>query len=569
MTDPMPTPPDADDASLLNLIRSGQVEAFGVLRARHEAAARRLARHLVASPYEVDDVVAEAFAWVLEVTRRGGGPSNAVRPYLLTALRRVCYFRLTGEPTWARQDSRQLPEPGEPFTEPGTAGLGATLVARAYLSLPERWRAVLWHAEVEQARPSDVAPLLGLTRNGVAALNRRATEGLRQSYLQRYLAARSRPECRLVAERMGAYLHDALPAADAAMVSAHLDGCDDCRAAYAELADLSGTLRGVVAPLVLGSAAAAYLAEAGEGTAASAAFAGNGRHVAQATTARSRAVAGGLIAGGRAAGAAVGRTVGRPWRRLPRRARGWVGVAGLAIAAVVAVAVTLTGNGNTPASARGPATAASQAIAGAAPAVSPSTPAASPSPALSPAPALSPGPTVSPWPATSPATAPAAAGWTGLSVSLDAYGGLMSGRFGQVVFQVTDTGTAATGTLTVSISLPAGTSVFSSWPTEPPEPTEPAWPPWPSGSRGSRGSGGSGHGGWPDADSSVAFGVGGWSCQPVSGGASCTHAAIAAGAQAQGVLAVGLSGTAACGQPVTITVTAGSAFAQATDDIRC
>ena len=557
MTDPMPTLPDADDARLLNLVRSGQVEAFGVLRARHEAAARRLARHLVASPYEIDDVVSEAFAWVLEVTQRGGGPSNAVRPYVLTALRRVCYFRLTGEPTWAGQDSRQVPEPGEPFVEPSMAGLGATLVARAYLSLPERWRAVLWHVEVEQARPADVAPLLGLTRNGVAALDRRATDGLRQSYLQRYLSARSRPECRLVAERMGPFLRDALPAPDAAMVSAHLDGCDDCRAAYAELADLSGTLRGVIAPLVLGSAADAYLAGAGEGGAAAAAFAGNGRHVAQATAARSQAVTRGLIAGGRAAGAAVGRTVGGPWRRLPRRARGWVGVAGLAVAAIVAVAVTLTGNGNTPASARGPATAASQPIAGAAPAVSPSPPVASPSPTLSPS------PTVSPWSAASPTAAPVAAGWTGLSVSLDAYGGLMFGRFGQVVFQVTDIGTEATGTLTVSISLPAGTSVFDSWPTAPPEPTESAWP----GESGE--SGGSGHGGWPDGDGSAAFGVSGWSCQPVSGGASCTHAAIAAGAQTQGVLFIGLSGTAACGQPVSVTVTAGSAFAQATDDIRC
>ena len=58
------------------------------------------------------------------------------------------------------------------------------MIARAFASLPERWQAVLWHTEIEGARPADVAPLLGLTANGVAALAYRAREGLRQAYLQ-------------------------------------------------------------------------------------------------------------------------------------------------------------------------------------------------------------------------------------------------------------------------------------------------------------------------------------------------------------------------------------------------
>ncbi|MGH3301561.1 MAG: RNA polymerase sigma factor, partial [Streptosporangiaceae bacterium] len=283
MTELMSARHDADDARLLNMVRAGDSDAFSVLQERHEAAARRLARHLVASPYEVDDVVAEAFAWVLAVTRRGGGPSNAVRPYVLTALRRVCYYRLTGQPTWQRADDRLLPEPGEPFVEPSMAGLETALVARAYLSLPDRWRAVLWHAQVEQARPADIAPLLGLTRNGVAALDRRATEGLRQAYLQHHLSMSSTRDCRLVAERLDAFVRDPHAAADAATVSAHLDGCDGCRAIYAELADVSGTLRAVVAPLVLGPAAAAYLF--GPGDSGAAASAGSGGHVMQAAVA--------------------------------------------------------------------------------------------------------------------------------------------------------------------------------------------------------------------------------------------------------------------------------------------
>jgi hypothetical protein len=35
------------------------------------------------------------------------------------------------------------------------------MIARAFAPLPERWRAVLWHTEIEGARPADVARCSG------------------------------------------------------------------------------------------------------------------------------------------------------------------------------------------------------------------------------------------------------------------------------------------------------------------------------------------------------------------------------------------------------------------------
>lgn len=64
------------------------------------------------------------------------------------------------------------------LTDPAVADLERTMIARAFASLPERWQAVLWHTETEGARPAEVASLLGLTANGVAALAYRAREGL-------------------------------------------------------------------------------------------------------------------------------------------------------------------------------------------------------------------------------------------------------------------------------------------------------------------------------------------------------------------------------------------------------
>jgi DNA-directed RNA polymerase specialized sigma24 family protein len=551
VTEPMSARYDADDARLLNMVRGGDSGAFGVLQERHEAAARRLARHLVASPYEIDDVVAQAFAWVLDVTSQGGGPSNAFRPYVLTAVRRVCYYRLTGEPTWQRTDLRARPEPGEPFVEPSMAGLERALIARAYLSLPERWRAVLWHAQVEQAPPADVAPLLGLTRNGVAALDRRATEGLRQAYLQSYLSTTSAPECRLVGERLAVFVRDPHAVADAAMVSAHLDGCTACRTIYAELADVGGALRAGVAPLVLGPAAAPYLFGPADGGATASSRSSSGRGAATAAAAGPAALAA-PITGSKTIGTAVLRAV--RLRRPPRPAHSLAALAILAVVAVIALVVFVSGGG-APTSARGPehpAAAAAPTISAtsamsAAPAISATVPPPAPT-----APTVPPSPSIIP-PAVAPAPPPVS---VDLTASLDLPAGLMFGHATLLEFQIANAGSAPTETVTVSISLPAGSSVFD-------------WQPGGSGDGGWGGQGGSRRSASADGTDSTAFSPGGWDCQPTASGATCSHAAIAAGQQTEGFVLVTVSDSAACGQAIQLTVTSGPAFAQATQDLSC
>ena len=42
-------------------------------------------------------MVAETFAKILDLLHRGGGPDDAFRPYLLTAIRRVAYDRHRAE----------------------------------------------------------------------------------------------------------------------------------------------------------------------------------------------------------------------------------------------------------------------------------------------------------------------------------------------------------------------------------------------------------------------------------------------------------------------------------------
>jgi RNA polymerase sigma factor (sigma-70 family) len=257
----------ASDAELIDAVRAGFIQAYGQLYERHVGAARNLARHLSRSSAEADDLVSDAFAKVLDTLRAGGGPDSAFRAYLLTALRHTAYDK-------ARRDKRvKLADDVEavsgvekvttvPFQDPAVATLERSLATRAFASLPERWQTVLWQTEIEGQSAAELAPLLGLTANGASALAYRAREGLKTAYLQAHLANNPTNRCRATVAKLGAWTRGGLTRRETAQVETHLDECVNCRALAAELADVNGTMRAVIAPLVLGSGAAAYLAAA-------------------------------------------------------------------------------------------------------------------------------------------------------------------------------------------------------------------------------------------------------------------------------------------------------------------
>src|SRR6202012_2870080 len=97
--------------------------------------------------------------------------------------------------------------------------------------------------------PAEVGPLLGLSRNEVAALRRRARDGLTRAYLQMYASGVATGECAAVAVRLGSFIRDAVPGPDRGTVTEHLSQCDNCRAVFAELSDVSLPLRAMVAPV--------------------------------------------------------------------------------------------------------------------------------------------------------------------------------------------------------------------------------------------------------------------------------------------------------------------------------
>ncbi len=250
------------DAELISRVRGGDVAAYGELFSRHVEAARRLGRQLVRGP-DVDDLVSDAFAKTLSVLQNGGGPDVAFRAYLLTSLRRLHVDKIRAGKKVQPAEDMTLFDVGEPFRDTAVANFENGAAAKAFASLPERWQLVLWHLEVEGQKPADIAPLLGMTPNSVSALAYRAREGLRQAFLTMHLADTPTDQCRWVNEHLGAYVRKGLSKRDTTKVEDHLEGCRRCTAMYLELDEVNSNLAGIIAPLLLGAAAAGYLSSAG------------------------------------------------------------------------------------------------------------------------------------------------------------------------------------------------------------------------------------------------------------------------------------------------------------------
>lgn len=230
------------DADLISKVRTGETSSYGTLYRRHVTAAHKLARQLSRSRADSDDLVSEAFIRVLEMLRAGGGPDKAFRAYLLTALRHLAYDK------WSRDRRLELIDDvtkingidirliSEQFRDTVILAAERSMAARAFAKLPKRWRIVLWHTEVKGRCPTEVAPLLGLTPNGVSALAYRAREGLREAYLQAHLAETTTDRCRAAANKLSAWTRGNLSHRETAHVAAHMGKCARCRASALELA---------------------------------------------------------------------------------------------------------------------------------------------------------------------------------------------------------------------------------------------------------------------------------------------------------------------------------------------
>lgn len=248
----------ATDTELACRAGAGDLEAFETLYRRHVEAAWRMALAVTANPDDAADAVSDAFTRVFQALPDRLHAADYFLPYLLAAVRNAAIDVLrrgrlrASDPREEHDWSALGSEPAELMV----AGADAALMARAFRSLPERWRSVLWLTEVEGIPAREAAGLLGVSANGVAQLAVRARAGLRQRYLQAHLRETEvRSLCRQTVDRLGAYAAGGLAPRDISKVDQHLAACETCRSRLAQLEDMAPGLRRAVLPLPAGLAA--------------------------------------------------------------------------------------------------------------------------------------------------------------------------------------------------------------------------------------------------------------------------------------------------------------------------
>lgn len=123
-----------------------------------------------ATGVEREDVIAEAFTCVLRDLRFGGRPDELFGPYLVTTIRNAVTSRRRRDSAVSLVAEVPEPSPGSGMgteTDPMGERIRASLAVDAFATLPERWPVVLWHTEIADESPTQIAQLLGMTPNSV------------------------------------------------------------------------------------------------------------------------------------------------------------------------------------------------------------------------------------------------------------------------------------------------------------------------------------------------------------------------------------------------------------------
>ncbi|GAA3911447.1 hypothetical protein GCM10023084_74370 [Streptomyces lacrimifluminis] len=418
---PIELPPS--DTDLIGRMRSGDDTAYEELYRRHADAVRRYARTCCRDGHTADDLTAEVFARMLQAVRGGSGPEYAVRAYLLTTVRRVAANWTTSArreqlvddfAVFAAQAARgsDMSARSMVSADNDTLDLGAdvramheaerSMAMQAFRSLPERWQAVLWHTEVEDESPSEVATLFGLDANGTRVLASRAREGLKQAYLQAHVSSTltTDEECSRYADRLGAYARGGLRSRAERGLRKHLEECARCRLAAGQIKEVANGIPAVVPIAVIGWFGAAGYAKV-------AALVAGGAGAGAVGVGGAAAAASGSSSGGAGGGAVASEGLGAPLK---------AGIAaGVVAVGVAAVVFALAGDEVPKKPVAQPAPSAPSAPVGrpAAPTPSPTPPEQEPEqappavvPALAPTPTPSPTPTPTPSPTPTPAPTP-------------------------------------------------------------------------------------------------------------------------------------------------------------------
>jgi RNA polymerase sigma factor (sigma-70 family) len=211
----------------------------------------RFAYHLTGSPHDSADLVQETFVRVLPKLDSLEPATLDLGAYLFATERNL--FLKSIDRARRQQPVDEVPEPTGPRPledDPQRSALLADQqerVRRANAALAPRQRLVLALRELEDRSYAEIGELVGLKENAVAQLISRARQRLREE-LRLVEVDRSKlpEECQALLPLLSSYVDGQLTGVAAERTVAHLETCELCQAALADMREASRLYRALI-----------------------------------------------------------------------------------------------------------------------------------------------------------------------------------------------------------------------------------------------------------------------------------------------------------------------------------
>jgi len=259
------------DAELLRRLRARDRQAWEELYAEYQPRLRAFAFRLAGNVHDADDLVQETFVRAVPRLDRLDPDTAEIAPYLFTTLRNL--FLKQVERGKRQRPVAEVPEPALPTPIEDDPQRSLLLAGQqdevrvANARLQPRQRLVLALRELEDRSYAEIGVLVGMKENAVAQLIFRARESLRTELrLAQVDPDRLPEECRRFLPLLAAHLDGQLKGPRRAETLEHLEGCERCQAALADMREASRRYRVILLPLGAEDARAAVdeqLEEAG------------------------------------------------------------------------------------------------------------------------------------------------------------------------------------------------------------------------------------------------------------------------------------------------------------------
>jgi RNA polymerase sigma-70 factor (ECF subfamily) len=249
----MAVAPTRTDAGLVRRLQARDQSAWEELYAEYQPRLRAFGYRLAGNAHDADDLVQETFVRALPALDRLDPDRVDLSAYLFATQKNL--FLKQVERAKRAEPRAEVPEPALETAIEDDPERSALLhrqqeeVRVANASLDPRQRLVLALCELEDRSYAEIGELVGLNENAVAQLVFRARERLRTELRLVQVDPESLPEeCRAFLPLYSQHLDGKLRGPKLETTLAHLEGCERCQAALADMREAKRRYRALLLP---------------------------------------------------------------------------------------------------------------------------------------------------------------------------------------------------------------------------------------------------------------------------------------------------------------------------------